>query len=406
MAWRAVAYRAVRPLLFSIDPERIHHLTIDALRVGGQSPIGRGLAALAGGALQTDAPVEVAGLTFRSRIGVGAGFDKDAVALRGWAALGLGFAEVGTVTPLPQPGHPRPRLFRLSRDEALINRMGFNNAGAEAVARNLAAARDRLPSGFVVGVNIGRNAATAAENAVADFLAAQAQLAPLADYLVVNVSSPNTPGLRDLQAPRRLRRLLAAMADNGERLSCARPLFVKLAPDLHPGDMEAVLAARLKSHVRRPLPATVDPLVRYLANFDVVSVKSMSREDIQELLQRIERAKKSAGSFELELMHLQAECERQLGRPITADDLYRQAAERILANPALLTVERFQRLLLEAATVARQRGIPAGQLHQITTRYLEALPEHHIAPLRIPGCCAKRTQVSRTNQNTSITVKW
>ena len=250
MAWRAVAYRAVRPLLFSIDPERIHHLTIDALRVAGQSPIGRGLAALAGGALQTDAPVEVAGLTFRSRIGVGAGFDKDAVALRGWAALGLGFAEVGTVTPLPQPGHPRPRLFRLSRDEALINRMGFNNAGAEAVARNLAAARDRLPSEFVVGVNIGRNAATAAEDAVADYLAAQAQLAPLADYLVVNVSSPNTPGLRNLQAPRRLRELLAALADNGERLSCARPLFVKLAPDLHPGDMEAVLATALESAAR------------------------------------------------------------------------------------------------------------------------------------------------------------
>jgi dihydroorotate dehydrogenase len=250
MAWRAVAYRAVRPLLFSIDPERIHHLTIAALRAAGQNPIGRGLAAWAGGAPEPDAPVEVAGLTFRTRIGVGAGFDKDSVALRGWAALGLGFAEVGTVTPLPQPGHPRPRLFRLSRDEALINRMGFNNAGAEAVARNLAAARQRLPVGFVVGVNIGRNAATAPDDAVADYLAAQHQLAPLADYLAVNVSSPNTPGLRDLQAPRRLRELLAALSENGEQLGCSRPIFVKLAPDLHPGDMEAVLAVAMESSAR------------------------------------------------------------------------------------------------------------------------------------------------------------
>ena len=250
MAWRAVAYRTVRPLLFSIDPERIHHLTIAALRTAGGNPIGRGLAAWAAGASEPEAPVEVAGLRFRSRIGVGAGFDKDAVALRGWAALGLGFAEGGTVTPLLQPGHQRPRLFRLSRDEALINRMGFNNAGAEVVARNLTAARDRLPAGFIVGVNIGRNAATAPEDAVADYLAAQRQVAPLADYLAVNVSSPNTPGLRDLQAPRRLRELLTALAENGEQLGCARPIFVKLAPDLHPGDMEAVLAVATDSAAR------------------------------------------------------------------------------------------------------------------------------------------------------------
>lgn len=246
MPWRRVAYRAVRPLLFRFDSEGIHRRSLDALRFAGGNPLGRRLAAFASGASLTIRGVEVAGLRFRSRVGVGAGFDKDAVALRGWAALGLGFAEIGTVTPLPQPGNARPRLFRLPRDEALINRMGFNNAGAEAVARNLAAVRPHLPAGFVVGVNIGRNAATPPEDSVRDYLLAQQQLAPLADYLAVNVSSPNTPGLRDLQAPGRLRELLTALVEAGERLGCPRPIFVKLAPDLGAGDLEAVLAAVLE----------------------------------------------------------------------------------------------------------------------------------------------------------------
>jgi len=246
MPWRSGAYRAIRPLLFRFDSEEIHRFSLRALRLVGGNPLARGVAALAGGASLSNGSVAVAGLRFRSRIGIGAGFDKDAVALRGWAALGLGFAEIGTVTPLPQPGNARPRLFRLIEDEALINRMGFNNAGAEAVARNLALARRHLPTGFVVGVNIGRNAATPGHDAVSDYLAAQRLLAPLADYLAVNVSSPNTPGLRDLQAPRRLRVLLTAVADAGERLGCVRPIFVKLAPDLHPGDVEAVLAAMIE----------------------------------------------------------------------------------------------------------------------------------------------------------------
>ncbi len=246
MPWRQAAYRAVRPLLFRIDSERIHRLSLSAIRVAGRSTIGRDLAALAGDASLGADAVDVAGIRFRSRVGLGAGFDKDAVALGGWAALGLGFAEVGTVTPLPQPGNPRPRLFRLPEDEALVNRMGFNNAGAAEVARNLAAARPRLPSGFMVGVNIGRNAATLAEDSVRDYLAVQRLLAPLADYLAVNVSSPNTPGLRDLQAPGRLRELLTALNEAGQREGVARPIFVKLAPDLSAGDLEAALTAVLE----------------------------------------------------------------------------------------------------------------------------------------------------------------
>lgn len=246
MPWRLAAYRAIRPLLFRLDSERIHRLSLAALRVAGRTAIGRDLAALAGDASLGADAVEVAGIRFRSRVGLGAGFDKDALALRGWAALGFGSAEVGTVTPLPQPGNPRPRLFRLPEDEALINRMGFNNAGAEEVARNLEAARPRLPAGFVVGVNIGRNAATPPEESARDYLAAQRLLAPLADYLAVNVSSPNTPGLRDLQAPGRLRELLTALNEAGQRGSFARPIFVKLAPDLSAGDLEAVLTAVLE----------------------------------------------------------------------------------------------------------------------------------------------------------------
>ncbi len=250
MPWRRIAYRAIRPLLFRFDSEEIHRVSLSALHLAGGSGLGRTLAGMAGGASLAGADVEVAGLHFRSRIGLGAGFDKDAVALRGWAALGLGFAEIGTVTPLPQTGNPRPRLFRLPSDQALINRMGFNNAGAEAVARHLARVRRRLPGDFVVGVNIGRNASTAADDTIRDYLAVQRRLAPHADYLAVNVSSPNTPGLRDLQTPRHLRALLDALADAGRRLGPARPIFVKLAPDMLPGEMEAVLEAVLATRAK------------------------------------------------------------------------------------------------------------------------------------------------------------
>jgi dihydroorotate dehydrogenase len=250
MRWRRLAYRAIRPLLFHFDSEGIHRFSLSALRVAGGNGVGRALAGLAGGASLRGTEVQVAGLRFRSRVGLGAGFDKDAVALRGWAALGFGFAEIGTVTPLPQAGTPRPRLFRLPDDEGLINRMGFNNAGAQVVARNLAAARRRLPPDFVVGVNIGCNAATLPEDSVRDYLAVQRRLAPHADYLAVNVSSPNTPGLRDLQAPKQLRALLDALADAGQQLGPARPIFVKVAPDLLAGEMEAVLKAVLATRAK------------------------------------------------------------------------------------------------------------------------------------------------------------
>jgi dihydroorotate dehydrogenase len=241
--WRSVAYAGVRPLLFRFEPERIHRLTLAALRYAGGNRIGRGLAAWVSGAGRTPARAQVAGLTFRNRVGVGAGFDKDAVALPGWAALGLGFAEVGTVTALPQAGNPRPRLFRLTDDEALINRMGFNNAGAASVGRQVMLARRRLPPGFVVGVNLGRGRDTAEKAVVEDYLVAHRLVAPAADYLVINVSSPNTPGLRDLQTPTVLASLVAAISAAGEALGCQRAIFVKLAPDLADDAFDALVEA-------------------------------------------------------------------------------------------------------------------------------------------------------------------
>ncbi|MGZ8476313.1 MAG: quinone-dependent dihydroorotate dehydrogenase [Candidatus Limnocylindria bacterium] len=235
-SWRRTAYRAVRPLLFTADAERIHHLTLSALGLAGRSAAGRSVGAFASGAPPGE-PVEVIGLRFRNRVGVGAGFDKDGVAIRGWAALGLGHVELGTVTPLPQAGSPVPRLFRLASDRALINFMGFNNAGADALARRITAARPDLPEDFVVGVNIGRNRDTPDERAVDDYVAAARAVASVADYLAINVSSPNTPGLRDLQTPERIRHLLDAVTSVAE----GRPLVVKLSPDLDHAALDALL---------------------------------------------------------------------------------------------------------------------------------------------------------------------
>ena len=243
-AWRALAYRVARPLLFAFEPERIHRLTLVALRAAGTNPLGRGLASWAAGTHHDPSTsVSLMGLEFRNRVGIGAGFDKDAMALRGWEALGLGIIEVGTVTPLPQSGNPRPRLFRLPADQALVNRMGFNNAGAAALARNVMLARRHLPPGFVVGANIGRGAATAATEATNDYLEAFRLIAPVADYVAINVSSPNTPGLRDLQQPDILRDLLTTLREAGERDGAMRPMLVKLAPDLAEDAFDALVAA-------------------------------------------------------------------------------------------------------------------------------------------------------------------
>jgi dihydroorotate dehydrogenase len=235
-----VLYRLVRSLLFLLPAETAHRVTFGLLRVA-LAP--RPLRRLARRALAPRDPALVThafGLTFPSPVGLAAGFDKDAAGFRQLGALGFGFVEVGTVTPRPQPGNPKPRLFRLKDDRALINRLGFNNKGMAAARERLERGRD----GVVVGVNVGRNKTTPDDQAVDDYVAAARTLAPTADYVVVNVSSPNTPGLRDLQAADRLRPLLTSVRE----AIGAKPLLLKIAPDLAPEDVDAVadLALELK----------------------------------------------------------------------------------------------------------------------------------------------------------------
>ncbi len=231
-------YRAARPLLFRLDPERAHRLVFGTLAALG--PVARTLSSWAAGAPDPRLELEIAGLRFPSPIGLAAGLDKDGTLARFWHGLGFGFVELGTVTALPQPGNERPRLFRFPEQEALVNRMGFNNAGSEALAARLRRLRDAgwVPRG-PIGANIGKSKVTPLEDAVSDYATSARRLAGCCDYMVVNVSSPNTPGLRSLQSSDQLARILDAVrAEVG-----ALPVFAKLAPDLE--DEAVVDAARV-----------------------------------------------------------------------------------------------------------------------------------------------------------------
>ena len=217
---------ALRSALFRLDPERAHGLAAAALRAV-PAGVARALRPAAPAALR----VRCLGLDFASPIGLAAGFDKGEVLVPGLFALGFSHVEIGTITPRPQPGNDPPRLFRLPEHRALVNRMGFNNAGAEACAARLAAVAPRARLG-VVGVNVGKNKITPNEQAEADYLACIDRVYPFADYLVVNISSPNTPGLRQLQEGAALERLLRACVARLRERAPGKPLLVKLAPDL------------------------------------------------------------------------------------------------------------------------------------------------------------------------------
>jgi len=235
-------YRSlVRPLLFQFDPERAHELTFGTLGLFRNAP---GLAATLGGAspiTHSRLSRQVFGLRFANPLGLAAGLDKNALLLPIWPALGFGFAEVGTITPRPQAGNPQPRLFRLPQDEALINRMGFNNDGMEAVGRRLEAfAKDR-PEGFILGINIGKNKDTPNDRAVADYLACFHRLRAYADFFVVNVSSPNTPGLRALQDRDSLLGLLSELQNANQATGKPRPILLKIAPDLTDEQIDDVI---------------------------------------------------------------------------------------------------------------------------------------------------------------------
>jgi dihydroorotate dehydrogenase len=219
-------YEAVFSLLKRLDPEFTHHAGMWVVKAAG-TELGRRL--LRSGRIVSPAMrTTTLGKVFESPVGLAAGFDKNAEAITGFHALGFGHVEVGTVTPLPQSGNPRPRLYRLPHDEALINRMGFNNDGAAKIASRLRKLRSRGGPLPVIGVNIGKNKSTSQDRAVDDYVACTQALAPLADYLVVNVSSPNTPGLRGLQERSFLEPILRAVVDNAGGV----PVLVKIAPDL------------------------------------------------------------------------------------------------------------------------------------------------------------------------------
>jgi dihydroorotate dehydrogenase len=231
-------YRLVRPLIFQMEPEQAHGLCFAlgglAQRLPGVLPLLQAVCGKPEPALHRD----VFGLRFCSPIGLAAGLDKGAQLLPLWKALGFGFVEIGTVTPRPQPGNPRPRLFRLPDEGLILNRMGFNSEGADVVARRL---RGR-PAGLVVGGNLGKNKITPEEAALDDYRAAYRVIAPLVDYVALNVSSPNTPGLRRLQAPEALKPLLEGMLALRREMGLERqPLLVKLAPDLAFPELDATL---------------------------------------------------------------------------------------------------------------------------------------------------------------------
>ena len=232
--------RVFESVLIRIDAETAHRGGFGAMKAAAKVP---GLAKVGQRNRRRGlAEVQAMGLRFPGPLGIAAGFDKNAEGIDALAALGFSFVEIGTVTGQPQPGNPRPRLIRLPADRAVVNRMGFNNDGAEVVAQRLARRRLRRSSlPVVVGVNIGKTKAVPEDEAVADYETSTRLLAPYADYLVVNVSSPNTPGLRDLQAVERLRPLLKAVREQADAVTeHPVPLLVKIAPDLSDADVLAV----------------------------------------------------------------------------------------------------------------------------------------------------------------------
>jgi dihydroorotate dehydrogenase len=227
------AYALLRPLLFRIDPERAHRLTVALLKLLPQ--VGSG----------TDAPelqTSAFGLNFSNPVGLAAGMDKDAAAVKAWQTLGFGFAEIGTITPRPQVGNSLPRIWRLPDHHALVNRMGFPSDGMERVAASLGQAHPRAMR-MRIAVNLGPNRGTPSERVPQDYAALARRMGAVCDFIVVNLSSPNTPGLRDFQAPERMRPVVEAIRDACSEIGVARPLLIKLAPDLETMMLAEICAA-------------------------------------------------------------------------------------------------------------------------------------------------------------------
>jgi len=320
-------YRLAAPALFALDPETAHRLTIAGLRIAPT------LSPPKPGPLATS----VAGIVFPNPVGLAAGFDKDAEVPDAILGLGFGFAEAGSITPRPQPGNPRPRLFRLTGDRAVINRMGFNNHGAAAALARLA----RRPRTGVVGVNVGANKDS--PDRIADYLTGIRTFAPVADYLTVNISSPNTPGLRDLQAEGELAALLSAIA--AERRPGDPPVFLKVAPDLSDGDHERIVRAAVDNGIAALIVANTTITRPALGSPHAAEAGGLSGAPLHDLaLAQLRRFRAIAGG-ELPLIGV--------GGIATAD----QAWQRIRAGASL--VQLYSALVYEGPGLARRivRGL-------------------------------------------------
>lgn len=229
--------RLIRPTLYSMPPERAHYFTAGLLNASSKTPILKQIIEQIYGLTDSRLETKVMGLTFPNPIGLAAGFDKDARWIEAFELLGFGFIEIGTLTPLTQPGNPKPRLFRLEKDEALVNRMGFNNDGVDAALKRIKRTNSKTP----LGGNIGKNKVTSQEDAPLDYLTSFSKLYNHVDYFTVNVSSPNTPGLRELQGKDELKKIFELLLNERSKKSIYRPIALKIAPDLNQDQIKDIV---------------------------------------------------------------------------------------------------------------------------------------------------------------------
>jgi len=296
-------YQLIKPLLFQFDPEKIHYFVTRNLKRFNRLPGGSKLSRLLWDIQDTRLEKEVFSLKFKNPVGLAAGFDKNAEVISEMADLGFGFIEVGTVTPLPQPGNIKPRMFRLPADGALINRMGFNNMGADVVAEKIAGYRrnaKRWQKGLIIGGNIGKNKVTPNEEAVNDYIKCFDRLFDVVDYFVVNVSSPNTPGLRALQEKEPLMHILNALQQRNLKNGISRPILLKIAPDLTHEQLDDIVDIVIQTKIAGVI-ATNTTVVREGLKSEKVSNETggLSGKPLTERSTEVIRylSKKSKGAF-------------------------------------------------------------------------------------------------------------
>lgn len=314
-------YPLVRPFAFALDAERAHRLTIAGLKMMPKLDPAR---------FPDSLRSTVAGIEFPSPVGLAAGFDKDAEVPEQMLGMGFGFVEVGTVTPKPQKGNPRPRLFRLVEDRAVINRMGFNNDGQAAAYERL---RHTTHLHGVIGVNVGANKDST--DRIADYALVVRKMAPVARYLTINISSPNTPGLRGLQEEGELRELLAAV----EEVRTDKPIFLKVAPDLEPGDHDRIARAALDHHVDALIVSNTTVSRPPLKSRHASEAGGLSGEPLKSLASEALRAFRNASGGEIPLI--------AVGGIANADDAW----ERIKAGASL--VQLYSAMVFEGPDIGR-----------------------------------------------------